>query len=293
MLSLSGGARADEEDLYERYRPKKMVLPNKAFGPSHWALLFDPDVAPIPEIMVLLAESIGPIVARDPASIGVDTRRDRLDLIDRFGLVDLIRFASNVEGVPTPVSYVDAEARGIRNANFNPPALLIGPELAHTKPSRSVTFAVAKAVCLMRPELYLTSAINDRRQLDVVLTGTLAGIRGSKDTASMDRRAAFFRRMARTLPTAKRRMVAELAGSLHQDPAHWNLKRWSEVVDDVGNRVGLLLCGDLRAAIKAIKFEADPLGGRSVEDQAASLIQFAVSEQFVRLRRALGLSVLH
>jgi hypothetical protein len=73
--------------------------------------------------------------------------------------------------------------------------------------------------------------------------------------------------------------------------------RWRRVVADTGNQTGLLLCGDLRAAVRCVLRDAkldrdatpDEIARLAAEnDLLRELFRFAVSEKYFRLREKLG-----
>ena len=77
----------------------------------------------------------------------------------------------------------------------------------------------------------------------------------------------------------------------------WSSVRWRRAVAETGNRTALLLCGDLRAAVRCVLREAK-LEPNATPDEIVSLarehdvlrglLRFAVSESYFRLREKVG-----
>jgi len=76
------------------------------------------------------------------------------------------------------------------------------------------------------------------------------------------------------------------------NPSHneLNISRWWNGLDLTSDRVGFLLAGDLELAAEMIS--ADPGGSElSPKDRIQHLVQFACSEDYLTLRKRLGLSI--
>ena len=76
-----------------------------------------------------------------------------------------------------------------------------------------------------------------------------------------------------------------------EDGAKADLKRWMQSVDVSGARAGLLLCADLEIAKKIIAAEPQLPGDLAPPDKLKELIVFSVSEQYLALRKALGIAI--
>jgi golgin subfamily B member 1 len=76
-----------------------------------------------------------------------------------------------------------------------------------------------------------------------------------------------------------------------EDGAKADLKRWMQTVEITAARAGLLLCGDLEIARKIIAQEPQMPGDLSPPEKMKELLIFSVSEQYLQLRKALGIAV--
>ena len=78
---------------------------------------------------------------------------------------------------------------------------------------------------------------------------------------------------------------------LIEDGAKADLKRWMQSVDVTAARAGLLLCADLEIAKKIIAAEPQLPADLSPPEKLKELIVFSVSEQYLALRKALGIAI--
>ena len=76
-----------------------------------------------------------------------------------------------------------------------------------------------------------------------------------------------------------------------EDGAKADLKRWIQAVDISAARAGLLLCADLEIAKKIVAAEPQLPGDLPPPDKLKELIVFSVSEQYLALRKALGIAI--
>src|SRR5690625_7908381 len=74
--------------------------------------------------------------------------------------------------------YSPREENGLRNANTEPAAIIVGNDILQAKPERDLLFEVGKMTTLMRPESYLASALPSTDYLGNSLAGALASITG-------------------------------------------------------------------------------------------------------------------
>ena len=289
-LVLSDQADDDEYALYHDLRPTRMGLPSRPLTDEDWSAIEVRDHNDaLRRFLGSLDDHLRDMFARSLAEIGLDLEKDAFAKRDRRGLADIMEFCAQVLNVAKPSLVFDPTSEGVRNANVTPPALLIGADIGGAKPSRTVTFRLARGVAQLRPEYYLAFGTRTPHELLMFLNGTLEAIRalGRTDGA---RHQAFFRRLIRTIPRKPRAALAELASEIGVIDEE-TVSRLLVSAEAMSNRVGLLICGDLRASIKGLAVEHQPLGGASLGERAKALIAFSISEPYMGLRHDLGLTV--
>ena len=84
------------------------------------------------------------------------------------------------------------------------------------------------------------------------------------------------------------KIIAKMSENPHQ---HLNVSKWLEMVEHSSNRLGLLLSNDLGAAVRSLKNEAGQFSKAPVQDRVRELVLFGVSEEYFKLRKALGLAI--
>ena len=70
-----------------------------------------------------------------------------------------------------------------------------------------------------------------------------------------------------------------------------NLKRWNYAVEMTAARAGMVLCGDLDICRKVLSSEQTRPGEPTAAEKMQSLLAYSVSEDYTRVREALGVVV--
>ena len=108
-------------------------------------------------------------------------------------------------------------------------------------------------------------------------------------------------KLKKNVPYKVSKQLVELFQSLGS--TSWSSLRWRAVVHQVGNRVGLLLCGDLATAARLVIRDGGFAGSGEGEATAdlrelarrheplRELLRFAVSDSYFALRERLGTAV--
>jgi hypothetical protein len=76
-----------------------------------------------------------------------------------------------------------------------------------------------------------------------------------------------------------------------EEGAKANIKRWNQAVELTACRAGLIVSGDLEVAKKILSAEQQLPGDMSPADKMKELLLYSVSEEYARVRQALGVAV--
>jgi hypothetical protein len=96
----------------------------------------------------------------------------------------------------------------------------------------------------------------------------------------------------RAIPPADLNELQKIIAKMSENPhQHLNVSKWLEMVEHSSNRLGLLLSNDLGAAVRSLKNEAGQFSKAPVQDRVRELVLFGVSEEYFKLRKALGLAI--
>jgi tetratricopeptide (TPR) repeat protein len=187
-----------------------------------------------------------------------------------------------------------------------PPALVIGPRLAHGAPANEIRFLIGRGLELTRPEYILAAGVRPK-QFTQLFSSVLKAFhpRHSRRRANAsDAADELATRLKKNVPYKVSKRLVELFQELGS--TSWSSVRWRAIVNQTGNRAGLLLCGDLRAAATVLLRErpngASALGGGlpSADELRAlagsyepfrELIRFAMSDEYFYLREKIGTAV--
>jgi len=184
-----------------------------------------------------------------------------------------------------------------------PPALVVGPALAATAKGAEVRFQLGRGIELSRPEYILAAGVRPK-QFTTLFGSVLRAFhpRHARRRASAgDAAAEQAARLKKNVPYKVSKQLVELFGAL--GTTSWSSLRWRAVVHHVGNRTGLVLCGDLKTAAAIVVKESaaftngDVPSSEDVRKLATSyeplreLLRFAVSEDHFLLREKVGTAI--
>ena len=79
-------------------------------------------------------------------------------------------------------------------------------------------------------------------------------------------------------------IIRDLVGTISRDSSTLNLSAWARALARTADHVGVLLCGDVPAAVR---FAQDSGSGEHI----AELIEFSCSSAYLKLRSDMGLSI--
>ncbi len=273
------------EELYRRFRPRFLQRAHRELGAELWDKIRHPDDnGDIGTLFELIGPALMEVFPMTLADLDVDDsmRLDEPRLPD--GFVKARAYVAHMMGLPAPPVYVRSEfGRQIHVAAVDPPVLLAG-DAALAAPERAeLGFRLGRSMTYLWPG----RAIGGSRPARFLRSALLAAWAASDPSASVedpDGTVAELRAAIRKLHASTLREVGALVGQIVRHERTLNLSRWARALARTADRVGLLLCGDLPAAVR---FAAD--GG--VGDAADELIDFAISATHLSLRSQLGLSI--
>jgi hypothetical protein len=184
-----------------------------------------------------------------------------------------------------------------------PPALVVGPALAADAKGAEVRFQLGRGIELSRPEYILAAGVRPK-QFTSLFASVLRAFHprhARRRTTNGDAAAEQAAKLKKNVPYKVSKQLVELFGAL--GTTSWSSLRWRAVVHHVGNRTGLVLCGDLKtAAAIVVKESAAFTNGNvpSAEDvrklatsyePLRELLRFAVSEDHFLLREKVGTAI--
>ena len=294
--------KADEEEqrFFEDYRPRGMIQVKSRLDNEQWVKnLFHKDenifIGKIFEMVTPAA-----IVAKTQALAkakqlpALDKRFKQDPATSTVTFAKTFGWAAQVLGIQLPELYVRNDVPGALVAvPSRPPASVAGQSVLTGYSPQELTFIVGKHLSYYRGEHYIKNLFPTLGELKVVLFSAIKII--NQDFAvppdmaqAVNMTAQEFVKYMQPVERDSLRLVVQ---KFIEDGAKADLKRWMQAVDVTAARAGLLLCADLEIAKKIIAAEPQLPGDLSPPDKLKELIVFSVSEQYLALRKSLGIAI--
>jgi hypothetical protein len=264
------------------------------------AQLVHPSTLVVADVFAALWEGVPALSQSTLDSLGV-TARDKVSAISDLDVAKIFSQAGKALSNQRAGLFVkpDADFEGIRLVSVAPTAIVIGKRYAEQASVAELRFRIGHALELLRPE-YVLAATMDPVALEDMFTAALKAFHpkhnrwraGSEDSAAEE--AA---KLKKALPYKLAKRIAEIFQE-HAD-AEIDCSRWRAAVLETGNRAGLLLCGELRAASHVVLREStvgvpETISKEYLREQSQKpgplkeLLRFFVSQEHFGLREVLG-----
>ena len=280
MVAL-GTADPHMASLYERQRPRGIVVPSTELSREHWAMLrHKDDSAELGALMELVAPAVHGLAPMTLADSDLDagTLIDDADMPAPFARAR--QLCAGVLGVPVAPVYSRVELGAqIHVVAADPPVLIAGDE-ALTAPERpELVYRMVRALSFLWPGRAVGASRPGRVLRAIVLavfreaSGSAIGLDDPLASGAAD--------VVAMLPAANRVQARAAALRLLSRGDGLNLSMWARSLSRTADRAGLLLCGDVPAAFA---------GAKEIGDLDRDLVDFAYSAAHVRLRAQLGLA---
>ncbi len=283
VLVARGLADPEAEARYKQYRPRFLLRAQRQLDDEAWHRLRHPDDSPeVGALFELLAPAIHSVAAPTLADMDVDEDLyiDEEDL--PAALVRIRSYTAHMLGVQEPRFYLRADfGHQIHVGATSPPVLLAGDDALAAPERLELSYRLGRAMTFLWPGRALGSSRPGRFLKRAVLAAFASGNPGS-DVPDPDGSVGQLREAIETLDPAALSRVHELVRQLTSDNSSLNLSAWSRALARTAERVGLLLCGDVPAAVR---FCRDDSGSRD------ELMDFAVSAEHMWLRQHIGVSI--
>ncbi|TXD34578.1 tetratricopeptide repeat protein [Lujinxingia vulgaris] len=295
-LSFLQSASEQEETFYRKYLGAHMQPARGTFNEEMYKRLYHPrqDVL-ITYIMTVLGQGLRPMYSL--ASIkdwGVHKKRDLVDLEEQTPFNNVYRYvAQTMQLLPAPRVYLKGDqAMGMRNANVDPAAVIIGGDVRQKSGDRELAFIIAKSLTWVMPRHYVGSIGQPTEFLKLLfmalmdITDPSLGI-----GATLGEQGAPIKEELMALPGPMLMQAQKAMKQFLSKGQNPNLSEWVLAVEHTAIRMGLLICGDLHTAAGCIKSDLVPMGKASVKEKIRELVLFSISEEYFQLREELGLAI--
>lgn len=294
--------KADEEEqrFFEDYRPRGMIQVKSRLDNEQWVKnLFHKDenifIGKIFE-MVTPAAIVAKTnrLAKDKQLPVLDRRFKQDPATSTVTFAKTFGWAGQVLGVQLPELYVRNDVPGALVAVASrPPASVAGQSVLTGYKPEELTFIVGKHLSYYRGEHYIKNLFPTLTELKVVFYSAIKIIQPEFAVPAEMAQAvtATATEFAKYMQPVERDSLRLVVQKFIEDGAKADLKRWMQAVDVTSARAGLLLCADLEIAKKIIAAEPQLPGDLSPPEKLKELMVFSVSEQYLALRKALGIAI--
>lgn len=293
-LVALGAANADERATFERERAKTLIAPRGSVSQAAWRdFLLHPEQELLTgQIFSVIAPAVlvGRVTSlRRDGKLHVPAPAAKQEVAKAtLTAVRAVPWAAAILGLSCPALYVDpARDTGFEHIPGVPPCTVIGKRVLSGKTQLEQAFLVGRHLAWYRQEMYLKtlfSAVPDLE--DLFLAALTLGNPGLPIADAMKRRVAPIAQAIQPLLEAPQ--VDALRGCFLrfvEEGGRTNLQRWSAATEKTAARAGLLLCGDLGAALGLLEAEEGAQG-----ELAKDLLWFSASDRYGKLRRQLGVA---
>lgn len=283
-LVIVGEADKEEEAFFQKHYITPHKHPQRALKLSQLRKLNHPDLdLEVSSLYGLIASTLIKDVSVEPDDWGLRKRKDRLSLDHSFS--KMVSFGSDILAAPEIVVYRKRKKLGLRNANMHPIALVAGNDMFSGKSKQELEFKIARAISLLRPDFYLASAfplVEVLKSFFYAAVFVTTGQMTDEVPAKTLHKFAQMMQENQNLSYIQRRIHRILERSENVSIVDWLI-----AADHTANRIGLLFCGDLHAAVRMIDEEELRIGNSTRGDKLRELVKFATSRLYFNLREYL------
>ncbi len=285
--ALVARGQSDEEAdaLYQRHRPRFVIRAHRSFEPEHWALLrHAQDSSELCALFEILAPMLEASFALGFDDLEIDESMEvgEDDLPEPF--VRVRAYVAQVLGVPLPRVFLRSDfAHQIHVGAVSPPVLLAGEEVLMSPERLELSFRLGRAMTFLSPGRTFAGS-RPARLLKAAVLAVFRTLHPSAPVPDPDGYMAAVEARLQALDPRSLSRAKALVGQLTQRSTALNLSQWSRALGRTADRVGLILCGDLPAAVR---FARDSSNSEAIDD----LIDFAVGSNCWTLRDEVGLSI--
>lgn len=295
-LSFLKKADSEEQQFFEQYRTRGMVRAQARLDNERWLKdLFHPgESVYVGKVFEVVTRAIRSLKFQPIKAFGLKKNQKRPPN-DTMTFSKTFFYAAQVLNLPViPDLYVQEDRPGALNfAITDPMATACGSSLLSGYSPQDLLFIVTKHLTYYRPEHYIRWVLPTHGELKMLL---LASIKlGAPDFKLPADKSGVLQQYVEVLQSKLTPMEGEalrkVVKKYIKSGEVTDIKQWVNSVELTGCRSGLLLANDLEVAARMIQAEAGAVDEISPKEKIKELVLFSVSEEYFRLREALGITI--
>ncbi|MFU8806619.1 MAG: hypothetical protein ACNA8W_22615, partial [Bradymonadaceae bacterium] len=295
-LSFLQSASEQEDKFFRQYLGTSLQAAKGSFNQEMFKRIYHPeqDIL-ISYILSILGQALRSNYYSQPIkNWGVHKKKDLLNIEEQNLFCKIYTYSARTMGLmPAPNVYLRADqALGMRNANADPAAVIIGGDVRQKAVDRELCFIVSKTLCWMLPQHYLGSVGYPTEFLKMLfmammdLTDPSLGI-----GQTLGEQGDVVKREISAIPAQLQMQVQKAMKQYLAKGENPNLSQWVTSCEHTAIRMGLLLSGDIHTAANCIKNDTMPLGKAGVKEKIREMVLFSISNEYFQLREDLGLAI--
>jgi len=295
-LNFLNAANDDEKRCFLDHRTDALIRPSSALSRDGWLrLLFHPEEEVLTgEVfsVVIPAVLLGRVSAlrRDKLLPRLDPEKKQDPATSTLQAVRCFSWAAALLGMQSPALFADPSSPStLEMVPGLPPATRIGKLGLSGRSAHELAFLAGRHLSYYREEHFvriLLPAVSDLE--DIFLAALSIGNPGLPLSSQIKNRVVPIAKAIEPIlePAAVDRLRGHFLRFV-EEGGRTNLQRWASSVDRTANRVGLLLCNDLRSAQAMLAIESPA----QVDERLDDLLSFVVSDRYAKLRRQIGVAI--
>ena len=223
---------------------------------------------------------------------------------DPGGTASIVRtfgWASQVLGIAMPDLYLlDDVPGGLAAVQSDPPATAFGPSVANGPSVQQLAFLSGRHLTYYRPEHYVLVFYPTLVEASALFLAALrvgSARLGTDTRVHMTLPAGAIELSTRLEDELRQRLgdeaiaaLGDCAESLKNQGARIDLPAFMRSVELSAGRAGLVLCGDLAVATRALRSEKRSIAELNASDRTSDLLAFCATERLAVLREWLGIA---
>ena len=170
------------------------------------------------------------------------------------------------------------------------PSTLFGPSVMTGRKVPELVFLAARHLTYYRPEYYPLIFFPTLPELTALVLAAIKLARPELPLPDHPGSAALRRELLAHTDESRRVSIAVAVERLDVRGGKLDLTAWLHGVELTANRAGLLLAGDLAAALRVLDHEKRSVAELTFEDRRADLLGFTASRQLAELRMRIGVA---
>jgi tetratricopeptide (TPR) repeat protein len=291
-----GAADMDQQLVVDQFRQDVPIRPSRSLDDVAWDELLrapgaDDVVADVLRAIVDAAVAARVEELRDSKKlVALDAAR-RQDAKSTVSAVRSFQWAAQVLSVEVPELYVMSNVPGgIAAVPVAVPSTALGPDVLRGLTAKDLAFLAGRHLTYYRPEHYVLIHYPTIGELSALFLGAVKLILPELAVPSHLADAAARKRklLARHVDKDAKKRLDEAVRRFDARDGRVDFDAWVKSVELTAQRVGLLLCGDLRVATARLRAETRNIAELTLDQKRGDLLAFCASEKLARARTMLS-----